>query len=709
MPADDVTGSPLESPALGASLSSLITPCGDALRPAEPPPTDRVRIGVTLSGGGFRATFAGLGVVRFLADAGLLGDLRFVSSVSGGSVANGMLATRFSKLRDRGFSAEAFDEVVIEPLAKRVSAGSLKSKLVRNVWRASGRRNRTDVLAWAFDNWLFDDVELEHLDPGCRWIFNAANLTTGARFGFERDVVGDYVVGLAPTAGSRFASCAGGCRVGGGAGSIRSDEARQGRVSVRGARDPPSARWRRVRQHRAGGARQPPLSRRVHDLAERRWSVRDRRLRQGAAGPRSGASECSAVPAEHLAADPMDGRPVRGLGTYPCWRATSTRGAPRGAVRAGVHDRHAGTWTTAEFDAFVARFPEHRTFTTDGIEQDLSFVPTVFDRLEPGLVAGARVPRLVADRRVARPTPTRLRAASARRHAAESGPVTVARGVSMRTSSPWTARLDRSDRLIQLSGWGGEAERMPRRCLQMPGGSLMLGRAAHGGHGGVAWSEVGRRKTAPSPSTRPAVALDDADAISSRAASRVASRPDMGEIDGVPRRIEDGVGAALVVRLQARRDVLATALFDVVDVIAGHRWTDSEIPTSSCNSTRRWPTKSTPSRRCPRPPRTWTRRALPLGERRRGPSTRAFAVGDGGLDPRLPRCERGALPTELIALAGSRRLAAGSDSRPCPRPLHSPVMSEEVDVSPPLRTAKHTNGPSSSSQLSSLGATVKLM
>ena len=92
--------SPLESPALGASLSGLLAPCGGALRPAEPPPTDRVRIGVTLSGGGFRATFAGLGVVRYLADAGLLGDLRFVSSVSGGSVANGMIATRFPRLRD---------------------------------------------------------------------------------------------------------------------------------------------------------------------------------------------------------------------------------------------------------------------------------------------------------------------------------------------------------------------------------------------------------------------------------------------------------------------------------------------------------------------------------------------------------------------------------------------------------------------------------
>ena len=202
MPADDTMKSPLESPALGASLSGLLAPCGDALRPAEPPPTDGVRIGVTLSGGGFRATFAGLGVVRFLADAGVLGDLRFVSSVSGGSVANGMIATRFAKLRDGGFSGAAFDESVIEPLAERVGSRSLKSKLIRNIWRAAGKRNRTDVLAWAFDDWLFDDAELEDLDPGCRWIFNAANLTTGARFGLERDVVGDYVVGLAPTAGS---------------------------------------------------------------------------------------------------------------------------------------------------------------------------------------------------------------------------------------------------------------------------------------------------------------------------------------------------------------------------------------------------------------------------------------------------------------------------------------------------------------------------
>ncbi len=164
---------PLESPALGSSLSSLIAPCHDSLRPASPPPATRTPIGATFSGGGFRATFAALGVVRYLADAGVLGDLRYSSSVSGGSVANGLLATRWPALRARQFSPAAVDELVIGPLVEHVVASSLKTKLIRNVWRAALRKNRTDVLAWAFDDWLFDKAELESLDAECRWIFNA--------------------------------------------------------------------------------------------------------------------------------------------------------------------------------------------------------------------------------------------------------------------------------------------------------------------------------------------------------------------------------------------------------------------------------------------------------------------------------------------------------------------------------------------------------
>jgi NTE family protein len=164
-------------------------------RPAEGPP-----VGLTMSGGGFRATFAALGVVRYLADVGLLGNVRYVSSVSGGSVASAALARHWPALRDAGFAASAVDDILIEPMAARVSGSSLQSHLIRNAWRALGRDNRTDVLAWAFADWFLGDMTMDELDDEVRWIVNGANLATGTRFTFERNIVGDYVNGYVPMA-----------------------------------------------------------------------------------------------------------------------------------------------------------------------------------------------------------------------------------------------------------------------------------------------------------------------------------------------------------------------------------------------------------------------------------------------------------------------------------------------------------------------------
>jgi NTE family protein len=49
------------------------------------------------------------------------------------------------------------------------------------------------------DRRFFHGRTLASLDSGCRFVINAANIVTGVRFAFERDVVGDYVTGLAPT------------------------------------------------------------------------------------------------------------------------------------------------------------------------------------------------------------------------------------------------------------------------------------------------------------------------------------------------------------------------------------------------------------------------------------------------------------------------------------------------------------------------------
>lgn len=196
--------SPLDSPAIGTRAGDLIESCRAPTPPRKPndPVAVEPPLAIAFSGGGFRATLAAVGVGRFLADAGLLGRVRHVSSVSGGSVAHGLLAVAWARLAQGGFGPELYDESVVRPLVERISRRSLTARLVRNIWRTWGSKTRTDVLADFFDDWFFGGARLEDLPEGTRFVFNAANLTSGVRFGFERDVLGDYVLGLVPTRGT---------------------------------------------------------------------------------------------------------------------------------------------------------------------------------------------------------------------------------------------------------------------------------------------------------------------------------------------------------------------------------------------------------------------------------------------------------------------------------------------------------------------------
>jgi len=192
----------LRSPAVGTSTTDLVEPC-DAPRPPRSTPRSpdgRAPLVVTLSGGGFRATLGGLGVLRFLADAGLLTDVRYVSSVSGGSVANGLLAVAMPALRAGGFDRGTFDRELLVPFVDRMSKESLSGRMLRRVVTIIGPKTRTDLLADQLDELYFHGLRLQQLDPDWRFVFNAANTSTGVRFGFEREVLGDYVLGELPTA-----------------------------------------------------------------------------------------------------------------------------------------------------------------------------------------------------------------------------------------------------------------------------------------------------------------------------------------------------------------------------------------------------------------------------------------------------------------------------------------------------------------------------
>src|SRR4029077_3917837 len=78
---------------------------------------DPIDIGLALSGAGYRSMLCSFGRVWRLNEMGWLSKIDMITSVSGGSILNGVLATRVPRLRweDRSagrFSANFADEIV---------------------------------------------------------------------------------------------------------------------------------------------------------------------------------------------------------------------------------------------------------------------------------------------------------------------------------------------------------------------------------------------------------------------------------------------------------------------------------------------------------------------------------------------------------------------------------------------------------------------
>jgi len=187
---------------IGAANHNLVTPCHEGQRQAhDPTRKERSYIALAFSGGGWRAALAAAGVLRFVCEAGLLPRVRWVSSVSGGSVLNGLLAVSRERIAAADFAPEALDAEVIAPLLGAARERSLAMALLRGAWRAPWR-TRTGVLADQLAKWLGLGVPLADLDQSCSHVFNAANETTGVRFNFDAQRIGDYVIGFRETAGT---------------------------------------------------------------------------------------------------------------------------------------------------------------------------------------------------------------------------------------------------------------------------------------------------------------------------------------------------------------------------------------------------------------------------------------------------------------------------------------------------------------------------
>ena len=165
------------------------------------PGKGREGIALCLSGGGFRAALFHAGALRRLNDLGVLSRVRTISSVSGGSIASGLLATVWPRLQRDGDRFTNLGPLFEEPL--RAFCG----RNIRNrplLWGRLDPRNwprllsstfsATDLLVAEYER-LLGSVRLSALPAHPRFVFCAANLETGVSFELSARSIGDYVLG----------------------------------------------------------------------------------------------------------------------------------------------------------------------------------------------------------------------------------------------------------------------------------------------------------------------------------------------------------------------------------------------------------------------------------------------------------------------------------------------------------------------------------
>ena len=161
--------------------------------------TSTRRVGLALSGGGFRAAAYHLGVLKRLEELGVLAQVQALSTVSGGSITGALYALRCA---EHGGAPGCYpvDKLIaeLEPflldnLRGRALFGTA-GRALQALWSVvSARTSRIGLIVEELDSRLFRRATLDQLPP---WIaINATNLRTGKGWRFMSDRAGDFLAG----------------------------------------------------------------------------------------------------------------------------------------------------------------------------------------------------------------------------------------------------------------------------------------------------------------------------------------------------------------------------------------------------------------------------------------------------------------------------------------------------------------------------------
>ncbi len=156
-------------------------------------PTDGLAL--CMSGGGYRAMLFHLGTLWRLNELRLLAKLNCVSSVSGGSITNGVLALNWKKLGFDGSGfALNFDQQVTQPVRGMASDSIDVSSILEGIFGGV-----SEHVAAHYNKYLYNHAKLQDLpDDGQSpyFVFNSTSLQTGVLWRFSKPYMGDWKVGL---------------------------------------------------------------------------------------------------------------------------------------------------------------------------------------------------------------------------------------------------------------------------------------------------------------------------------------------------------------------------------------------------------------------------------------------------------------------------------------------------------------------------------
>jgi len=150
------------------------------------------KIGLALSGGGHRAAVFHLGVLSYLAENGLLENVKHLSTVSGGSVVMGII---YKLNRYKFPDSQTYIEHILPQLQPYFTEHSLQGSALLNMIKKLTFINRHSILSYTLKkNWGID-VNMQDIAEKPTWSINTTVLESGNNWRIEKERMGGHELG----------------------------------------------------------------------------------------------------------------------------------------------------------------------------------------------------------------------------------------------------------------------------------------------------------------------------------------------------------------------------------------------------------------------------------------------------------------------------------------------------------------------------------